>query len=76
MRLETLSDAIDLQLHAGDGSSSAITTGAALAASTGRTINIEDVGGSEEFDPAPYPGQQALGDDANDYASTDSLLYP
>ncbi len=31
-----------------------------------------------EFDPAPFPGQQALADTgtANDYACTDSLIYP
>jgi len=26
--------------------------------------------------PPPYPGQNAFGQDANDYASTDSLIYP
>jgi prepilin-type N-terminal cleavage/methylation domain-containing protein len=29
-----------------------------------------------EYETAPYPGQQALGDDTKDYASTDSLIYP
>ncbi|MFQ5590327.1 MAG: hypothetical protein ACE5HE_04100, partial [Phycisphaerae bacterium] len=29
-----------------------------------------------EFETAPYPGQFALGDTSNDYAATDSLIYP
>ncbi len=31
---------------------------------------------SPHMDPPPYPGQDAFGQGANSFASTDTLIYP